>query len=297
MLSNSMKPLLVALMTAACTAWPAGSLAESARLKEQPAEHRDGRSRGDPNRYHQPPRLRSPVERPAPDTRRPPRQRDDHHRGGDRGERRGRGDHDDRDGRRHPRWDDRDDDRRRWSHAPRHHHYYHHHHYPPRHGRHVHRPGPRAHLSLHFGQRYWFDDGYWYTPGSSGYVLVRPPAGVYLHALPAHYTLVRVGPHVYYHVNGVYYAAAPGGGYQVVEVPDDDAPAPYQPPMVYPARGQSPEQQSSDEYECHAWAVERAGFDPTLAPLGQGPQGDEVLRGNYRRALTACLEGRGYTVK
>lgn len=34
---------------------------------------------------------------------------------------------------------------------------------------------------------------------------------------------------------------------------------------VYPANGQSPEQQQQDEYECHAWAVSESGFDPTQA--------------------------------
>jgi hypothetical protein len=30
----------------------------------------------------------------------------------------------------------------------------------------------------------------------------------------------------------------------------------------YPAKGQSPQQQKSDEAECYSWAVERSGFDP-----------------------------------
>jgi hypothetical protein len=35
---------------------------------------------------------------------------------------------------------------------------------------------------------------------------------------------------------------------------------------VYPAKGQSAEQQKKDEYECHQWAVNQTGFDPTKAP-------------------------------
>jgi len=31
---------------------------------------------------------------------------------------------------------------------------------------------------------------------------------------------------------------------------------------VYPAKGQSPEQQKSDEAACHTWAVQQTGFDP-----------------------------------
>ena len=35
---------------------------------------------------------------------------------------------------------------------------------------------------------------------------------------------------------------------------------------VYPAKGQSADQQKKDEYECHQWAVKQTGFDPTKAP-------------------------------
>jgi len=36
--------------------------------------------------------------------------------------------------------------------------------------------------------------------------------------------------------------------------------------VVYPAKGQSPDQQKKDEYECHQWAVKQSGFDPTKPP-------------------------------
>jgi hypothetical protein len=36
--------------------------------------------------------------------------------------------------------------------------------------------------------------------------------------------------------------------------------------FVYPAKGQSPEQQKKDDYECHQWAVQQTGFDPTKPP-------------------------------
>lgn len=62
--------------------------------------------------------------------------------------------------------------------------------------------------------------------------------------------------------------------------------------VAYPARGQGPDQQSRDRYECHRWAVVESGFDPagaTYAPAA------EVANG-YRRAMAACLSGRGYSV-
>ena len=58
-----------------------------------------------------------------------------------------------------------------------------------------------------------------------------------------------------------------------------------------PARGQGPDQQSRDRYECHRWAVGerlRPG-GATYAPAA------EVANG-YRRAMAACLSGRGYSV-
>lgn len=120
--------------------------------------------------------------------------------------------------------------------------------------------------------------------------------------------------------------------------------------MVYPAKGQSPDQQSKDQYECNQWAIQQSGFDPAnpqAAGTGTSGTGREVLRGgargaaagaaigaiagdagkgaaigatagglgrgmkkrsesrnapppgqaNYQKAMAACLEGRGYSVK
>ena len=38
---------------------------------------------------------------------------------------------------------------------------------------------------------------------------------------------------------------------------------------VYPAKGQSPQQQMSDETACHTWAVQQTGFDPGNPPAQQ----------------------------
>jgi hypothetical protein len=43
-------------------------------------------------------------------------------------------------------------------------------------------------------------------------------------------------------------------------------PAPSPPPQrvfVYPANGQSPDQTERDRYECHVWAVQQTGVDPS----------------------------------
>jgi hypothetical protein len=65
-------------------------------------------------------------------------------------------------------------------------------------------------------------------------------------------------------------------------------------PFVYPAKGQTAEQQKKDEYECHQWAVQQTGHDPTkpvaaasqpAAPKGAAP-GSGV-----RGAVTGAVVG------
>ena len=38
---------------------------------------------------------------------------------------------------------------------------------------------------------------------------------------------------------------------------------------VYPAKGQSQEQQKNDEADCYSWAVQQSGFDPAKPPPQQ----------------------------
>lgn len=67
--------------------------------------------------------------------------------------------------------------------------------------------------------------------------------------------------------------------------------------MVYPARGQTPDQLSKDRYECHTWAVQQSGFDPSSgapAPQSSAPQGSvgrEALRGGFRGAAGGAAIG------
>src|SRR5471030_1971131 len=39
--------------------------------------------------------------------------------------------------------------------------------------------------------------------------------------------------------------------------------------FVYPAKGQTPEKQKSDEAACYSWAVKETGFDPAKPPPPQ----------------------------
>ena len=60
---------------------------------------------------------------------------------------------------------------------------------------------------------------------------------------------------------------------------------------VYPAAGQSEQQTTADRSECHAWAADASGYDPTL---GAGARNEAE---SYTRAFSACMEGRDYVVK
>ena len=153
------------------------------------------------------------------------------------------------------------------------------------------------------GSRYYFSGGIWYAPRGPGFVVIAPPVGLAIGVLPPYYSTVWFGGVPYYYADNVYYTAQPDqGGYAVVDPPDNaDAPSP--PPagapqddlMIYPKNGQTKEQQAADQFECHNWAKGQTGFDPTQ-PGGGVPGNADTARNNYNRAMSACLQGRGYQV-
>jgi hypothetical protein len=63
---------------------------------------------------------------------------------------------------------------------------------------------------------------------------------------------------------------------------------------IHPNKGQSSEQQSRDRYDCHRWAVQQTGFDPTTAqasaPSAPPPSGG-VFRGAARGAAVGAVGG------
>jgi Glycine zipper len=67
--------------------------------------------------------------------------------------------------------------------------------------------------------------------------------------------------------------------------------------FIYPSKGQSPEQQNRDRYECHTWAVQQTGFDPTAPqavqapPPPSAPQRGGALRGGARGAAVGAVGG------
>jgi hypothetical protein len=173
-----------------------------------------------------------------------------------------------------------------------------------------------AHGGWGGGGHYW-GGGYWggrFWPHAYFY----PGYAWFLPLLPLGYATFWWGGSPYYYANNLYYTWDPGyNGYVVTDPPPvagtdaaadgsadgaqpgNDAPQ-YSGPApsagstdvyVYPRNGQNEQQTSNDRYECHSWAVNQTGFDPTRAAQQSGTVTD------YQRAMIACLDARGYTAR
>jgi len=175
----------------------------------------------------------------------------------------------------------------------------------PNHSPGFHRGAPR----FWYGSRpFWgWNGGYWrgvywprayYRPGFVGFVTLLPPV----------YSTFWYGGVSYYYANDLYYTWSPDHyGYTVTNPPPiaEDTSGTYSTApdqadqgsgpgdlYVYPRNGQSEEQTAQDRYECHQWAVNQTGFDPTL---GQEQASTAGSSDDYHRAIIACLDGRGYS--
>ena len=63
---------------------------------------------------------------------------------------------------------------------------------------------------------------------------------------------------------------------------------------VYPAKGQSKNQQKKDEFDCYLWAIEQSGIDPlnlpkVEAPVQSGPTGGAVVGAAKGAAAGAAI--------
>jgi hypothetical protein len=157
----------------------------------------------------------------------------------------------------------------------------------------------------YWGGGYWHG-GYWprayYGVGFSWFLPVLPLA----------YATYWYSGIPYYYANDVYYTYDPSyEGYVATDPPpvadssnegsaavtstagaapmDGGAPPPNAPMdagqiFMYPKNGQSAEQTASDRAACQQWASEQAG------QVAQNPS-------DYRRAMVACVEGRGYSAR
>lgn len=71
--------------------------------------------------------------------------------------------------------------------------------------------------------------------------------------------------------------------------------------FIYPTAQQSPEQQAEDRYDCHLWAVEQSGFDPSAAlaivakpvavKVGENESGGATLKGAIAAAVVGGVIG------
>ena len=152
------------------------------------------------------------------------------------------------------------------------------------------------------GGDYYFHGGAWYRPWGPRFTVIAPPFGIGIGFLPPFYTTVWFVGVPYYYADGTYYLWRPERReYVVTAPPPDAAPASTAPPTspelyAYPKNGQNQEQQATDRFECHRWASDQSGFDPTQ-PLGGVSSADaDAKRADYQRAQRTCLEGRGYSV-
>ncbi|HEX7740972.1 MAG TPA: DUF6515 family protein [Sphingobium sp.] len=145
---------------------------------------------------------------------------------------------------------------------------------------------------------YYYANDVYYAPGPQGYTVVAPPSGTVSMAPPPGTPLApdnavtELGP-----VNNGVQQMAPLPA--VSSAPMPPSAAAVAPPSVaqaggsqlfiYPRQGQGAEQQSRDRNECNSWAVAQTGRDPA----NSGGQMDA----DFQRAIGACLDARGYTVK
>jgi len=163
---------------------------------------------------------------------------------------------------------------------------------------------PKGRRPIHYKNRsYFYFGGSWYLPSHSHYVVVRPPIGIVVPILPAFYTTIWFGGIPYYYANDVYYTwRADLNGYQVSEPPaeaDDQTQPSYSADelFIYPKHNQSEQQQADDRYTCHRWSVEQTHYDPTQPVANQSGDSLTQQREEYQRAMKACLEGKGYSVR
>ena len=210
--------------------------------------------------------------------------------------------------------------------------YHHNHYYPPR--GYEFAVLPRAYRAVVYrGTQYYFGAGVWYRHVGVNFVVVAPPIGIVVPILPPFYTTLWVGNVPYYYANNVYYTPAPQG-YAVVQEPTSKVVVEQQPAtaavqqpgnvvelgpaggpanpqpqgvaaapstsgqiFIYPNKGQSQAEQAKDRNDCHGWAVSQTGYDPLLQTGGNTGAQTNTNLVDYQRALGACLEGRGYTVR
>jgi len=119
-------------------------------------------------------------------------------------------------------------------------------------------PAGAVSVGVYGGYPYWRYGGGWYRPWGPRWVVVAPPIG---------------------YVAAPVYAPAPA----VVEPPPVSVGPSKPDPVIYPRNGQDAARTEADRQECNRWATTQpsAVADASV----------------FQRAVEACMDGRGYTMK
>jgi len=155
--------------------------------------------------------------------------------------------------------------------------------------------------SHHYYGRPYYRSGFYYP--RYGHFYGGLAFGLFFASLPLYYDTFWWGGVPYYYSSGTYYLYNDHAHkYEVVAPPYSDEAAAAENSgraelFVYPKDGQSEEKQRTDRFECHQWAANQSGFDPTGSDASKGTTSTPDKQVDYRRAETACLTGRGYSVK
>jgi hypothetical protein len=147
---------------------------------------------------------------------------------------------------------------------------------------------PYYYPSVWVGAGSYYPSATYYVQSPPNYVVTEAPERSYLAELPP----------------GGAMAQSPGSG--VVELGPVSALQPQSPKsgqvptrqwFVYPSKGQSQEQQAKDRNDCNGWAAGQTGYDPNLPSQGGSSDQAQTMSMDYGRAMSACLEGRGYAIR
>ncbi len=105
-------------------------------------------------------------------------------------------------------------------------------------------------------------------------------------------------PPAYYYPPPTYYYPPPPAYYNPPPDEGNQATPSGGQLFIYPHQGQSQEKQMTDRNECHSWAVGQTGYDPSKPPP-DNMLGNQItqMSANYLRAMGACLDARGYSMR
>ncbi len=174
---------------------------------------------------------------------------------------------------------------------------------PARVGHGVVRPPSSGHGYRHAGyrgSRHVGNHG-WSYPWRSSLWLVAPPIGLTIPFLPYDYRSFWIGERPYFDADEVHVERVEGG-FRSAE-PDRGraaptpryvrpaTPAPTDELVITPRNQQTATQLSFDRIDCERAAITATGFDPAAAAI------EAVRKADFVKAVSSCLEAKGYSVK